>query len=145
MHLRGECENLSPALTTVASRLSHGAYKRDERPSEPSITDDRGRLIPPVGKTRTLLTAAQMDELVALHGEGLSIAEVSRKSSVYTKTDTAPLVRRSAPLRQGGFAPEDAPEAVRLHEGGLTLVEIGLCFGVSQQAVRRAARSVTPI
>lgn len=32
----------------------------------------------------------------------------------------------------------DTPEAVRLYEGGLTLVEVGLKFGVSQQAVRRA-------
>ncbi|GAB3922886.1 hypothetical protein GCM10011575_00030 [Microlunatus endophyticus] len=32
----------------------------------------------------------------------------------------------------------DTPEAVRLYESGLTLMEVGLQFGVSQQAVRRA-------
>ncbi|MGB4777671.1 hypothetical protein [Microbacterium sp.] len=35
------------------------------------------------------------------------------------------LVRRSIPLRQRGIAPEDAPEAVRLYESGLTLWRSG--------------------
>jgi transposase-like protein len=78
-----------------------------------------------------------VDELVALYGEGLSIAEVSRKFGIYTKT-AAHLVRRSVALRQRGLAAADTPEAVRLYESGLTLVEVGLRFGVSQQAVRRA-------
>jgi predicted DNA-binding protein (UPF0251 family) len=47
-------------------------------------------------------------------------------------------VRRSVPLRQRGVAVKDAPEAVRLCESGLTLVEAGPRFGVSQQAARRA-------
>lgn len=137
-HLRREFENFSPALKTVASRLSRGAYKRSERPLEPSITDDRGRLIRSVGKTQTFLSATQVDELVALYGEGLSIAEVSRKFGIYTRTAAAHLVRRSVPLRQRGLAAADTPEAVRLYESGLTLMEVGLQFGVSQQAVRRA-------
>ncbi|CAM2819091.1 hypothetical protein [Skermania piniformis] len=138
VHLRREFENPSPALKTVVSRLSRGSYKRSERPSEPSITDDRGRLVHSVGKTQTFLSAAQVDELVALYGDGLSIAEVSRKFGIYTRTAAAHLVRRSVPLRQRGLAAADTPEAVRLYEGGLTLVEVGLKFGVSQQAVRRA-------
>ncbi len=75
---------------------------------------------------------------MALYGEGLSIAEVSRKFSIYTRTAAAHLVRRSVPLRQRGLAATDTPEAVRLYESGLTLVEVGLRFGASQQAVRRA-------
>lgn len=138
VHLRREFENFSPALKTVASRLSRGAYKRSERPLEPSITDDRGRIVRSVGKTQTFLSPAQVDELVALYGEGLSIAELSRKFGIYTRTAAAHLVRRSVPLRQRGLAPEHTPEAVQLYESGLPLVEVGLRFGVSQQAVRRA-------
>jgi len=138
VHLRREFENPSPALKTVVSRLSRGSYKRSERPSEPSITDGRGRLVHSVGETQTFLNPAQVDELVALYGEGLSIAEVSRKFGIYTRTAAAHLVRRSVSLRQRGLAAADTPEAVRLYEGGLTLVEVGLKFGVSQQAVRRA-------
>lgn len=127
-------------MKIVASRLSRGIYKRSERPLEPSITDDRGRLIRSVGKTQTFLTAEQVDDLVMLYGEGLSIAELSRKFGIYTRTAAAHLVRRSVPLRQRGLAAEDTPEAVRLYESGLTLVEVGLHFGVSQQALRRAVR-----
>lgn len=138
MHLRREFENPAPALRTVVSRLSRGAYKRSERSSEPSVTDCRGRVVRAVGKTQTFLSAAQVDELVALYGEGLSIAEVSRRFGIYTRTAAAHLVRRSVPLRQLGLAEVDTPEAVRLYENGLTLGEVGLRFGVSQQAVRRA-------
>jgi DNA-directed RNA polymerase specialized sigma24 family protein len=138
VHLRREFENPFPALKTVVSRLSRGSYKRSERPSEPSITDDRGRLVRSVGKTQTFLSPAQVDELVGLYCEGMSIAELSRRFGIYTRTATAHLVRRSVPLRQRGIAPEDTPEAVRLYESGLTLMEVGLRLGVSQGTARRA-------
>ncbi len=138
VHLRREFENLSPALKTVASRLSRGTYKRSERPSEPSIRDDRGRLVRSVGMTQTFLSPAQVVELVALYGEGLSVAELGRKFGIYSRTAAAHLVRRSVPMRQRGLAIADVPEAVELYESGLTLVEVGLRFGVSQGAVRRA-------
>jgi hypothetical protein len=57
-----------------------------------------------------------VDELVALYGKGLSIAELSRKFGIYARTVAAHLVRRSVPLRQRGLAAEDTPEAVRLYE-----------------------------
>ena len=75
---------------------------------------------------------------MGLYRGGMSIAELSREFGIYTRTAAAHLVRRSVPLRQRGIVPEDAPEAARLYESGLTLVEVGLRFSVSQQAVRRA-------
>jgi len=137
VHLSREFENPSPALRTVASRLSRGSYKRSERPSEPSVRDDRGRLVRAVGKTQTFLNPVEVDELVALYGEGLSVAELARKFGIYSRTAAAHLVRRSVPLRQRGIAPEDAPEAVRLYKSGLTLMEVGLRLGVSQGTARR--------
>jgi hypothetical protein len=80
------------------------------------------------------LSPAQVDELVGLYREGMSIAELSRKFGIYTRTAAAHLVRRSVPLRQRGIA----PEAVRLYESGLTLMEVGLRLGVSQGTARRA-------
>lgn len=88
--------------------------------------------------TQTFLSRAQVDELVALYHDGLSVAKLGRRFGIHRRTAAAHLVRRSVPLRQRGLATGDAPEAVRLYESGLTLVEVGLCFGVSQQAVRRA-------
>lgn len=131
-------ENLSPSLKTVVSRLSRGMYKRSERPSEPSITDARGRVVRSVGMTQTFLSPAQVDELVALYRGGLSIAEVARRFGIYSRTAAAHLVQRSVPLRQRGLTAEDVPEAIRLYESGLTLMEVGLRFGVSQGIARRA-------
>lgn len=51
---------------------------------------------------------------------------------------TAHLVRRSVPSQQRGLAKRDVPEAVRLYESGLTLMEVGQQFGVSEKAVRSA-------
>ncbi len=51
-------------------------------------------------KSCSLLRAAQADELVALYGEGLSIAELSRKFPIYTGAAATRLVRCSVPLRQ---------------------------------------------
>lgn len=74
------------------------------RPSEPSITDDdRGRLIRSVGKTQTFLTTAQVDdELVVLYGAALSIAQLSQKLGIHTRTTDAHLLRRLVSLRQLG-------------------------------------------
>lgn len=78
-----------------------------------------------------------MDELVALYGEGVSIAGLGRKFGIHSRTAAAHLVRRSVSLRQRGLAMTDVPKAVELYENGITLVEIGLHFGVSQGSVRR--------
>ena len=136
--LRREFENPGPALKTVASRLSRGAYERSERPSEPSVTDSRGRVVRSVGKTQTSLSAAEVDELVALYEQGMTLAQLGERFGVYHRTVAAHLVRRSVPMRVRGLAEEHTCEAVRLYEGGMTLMEVGLHFGVSQGAVKRA-------
>ena len=82
MDLRREFENPCPALKVVASRRSRGIYRRDRRPLEPSVVDERGRMVRAVGMTQTFLSSAQVDELVALGRKrgllsrfGLSLAE----------------------------------------------------------------------
>ncbi|MGB2949574.1 MAG: hypothetical protein WBB62_14605 [Rhodococcus sp. (in: high G+C Gram-positive bacteria)] len=84
---------------------------------------------------QTLLSPAQVDELVALYEPGATLGE---RFSVHRRTAAAHLVRRSVPIRRRGLDECHLPEAVELYAGGLTLMEVGLRFGVSQQAVRRA-------
>lgn len=118
--------------------MSRGAYKRSERPSEPSVTDSRGRVVRSVGKTQTFLSIAEVDELVALYEQGMTLVQLGERFGVYHRTVAAHLVRRSVPMRVRGLAEEHTSEAVRLYEGGMTLMEVGLHFGVSQGAVKRA-------
>lgn len=60
--LRREFENPCPALKTVASRRSRGVYRRNRRPLEPSVVDERGRMVRAVGMTQTFLSPGQVDE-----------------------------------------------------------------------------------
>lgn len=122
----------------MASRLSHGVYRRSERPLEPSITDDRGRLVRSVGKTQTFLSATQIDELVDLYERGLTLPELSERFGIYYRTAAAHLTWRSVPRRPRGLTEEQTLEAVRLYQSGMTLAMVGLHFAVSQQAVRYA-------
>jgi len=87
---------------------------------------------------QTFLSPAQVDELVALYREGLTLAELGERFDIHRRTAAAHLVRRSVPLRQRGLPVAHATVAARLYESGLTLLEIGMRFGVSQQAARRA-------
>lgn len=138
MDLRREFENPCPALRTVSSRRSRGVYQRDRRPLEPSVVDERGRMVRAVGMTQTFLRPAQVDELVALYQEGATLVELGERFSVHRRTVAAHLVRRSIPVRRRGLDECNLAEAVELYAGGLSLMEVGLRFGVSQQAVRRA-------
>ncbi len=88
--------------------------------------------------TQTFLSAAQVDELVVLYREGLSLAELGRRFGIHSRTVRAHLVRRSVALRPRGLNTGDVPEAVRLYQGGMTLMEVGLMLGVSDKAVRSA-------
>lgn len=64
--------------------------------------------------------------------------ELGERFSVHRRTVAAHLVRRSIPVRRRGLDECNLAEAVELYAGGLSLMEVGLRFGVSQQAVRRA-------
>lgn len=136
--LRREFENPCPALKTVASRRFRGVYRRDRRPLEPSVLDERGRMVRAVGMTQTFLSPAQVDELVALYEAGATLVELSERFSVHRRTAAAHLVRRSVPIRRRGLDGRHLAEAVELYVEGLTLMEVGQRFGVSQQTVRRA-------
>lgn len=138
MDLRREFENPCPALKTVASRRSRGIYRRDRRPLEPSVVDERGRMVRAVGMTQTFLSPAQVDELVASYESGATLVELGERFSIHRRTAAAHLARRSVPVRRRGLDERHIAEAVELYSGGLTLMEVGLRFGVSQQTVGRA-------
>jgi len=74
---------------------------------------------------------------VALYGEGMSIAEFSRKFGLHQEGRRALRPPFSAPTSAGALSGRHA-RAERLYEIGLTRVKVGLRFGVSQQAARRA-------
>lgn len=136
--LRRQFENPCQALRTVCSRWSRGVYRSTRRPSEPPIHDSRGQLVRSIGMVQTLLTDAQVAELVAAYIGGASTAHLSERFGIHRRTVVAHLVRQSVPLRRRGLAPRDVLEAVGLYEDGSSLAEIGLRFGADPGTVRRA-------
>ncbi len=64
-------------------------------------------------------------------------AELGERFGVHRRTAAAHLVRRSVRIRRRSFDESHLAKAVELHAGGLSLMEVGMRFGVSQQAVRR--------
>ena len=68
--LRREFENPCPHLKTLSLRRSRGFYNHDQRSSEPTVSDSRGRVVRSLGMAQTLLRPEQVDDLVAQYREG---------------------------------------------------------------------------
>ncbi|WP_344225291.1 hypothetical protein [Kocuria atrinae] len=98
--------------------------------------------------TQTLLSPAQVDELVVAYIAGATLVELAAQFRVHRRTAAAHLYRRGITPRTRGLDPSEAAEACRLYADGLTLMEIGLRMGVSQgvigRAVTRAGHELRP-
>lgn len=145
VHLRREFENPSHALKTVATRWRRGVYKTNRRPAEPTITDERGRVVRSIGKAQTFLSEGQIDQLVGSYRRGHSLRDLSEMFGVHHRTAAAHLVRRGEPMRDRPLTDEQVDEAEQMYASGMPLLAVGRELGVSQGKVRRAlaARGVT--
>jgi hypothetical protein len=59
----------------------------------------------------------------------MSIAELGRQFGFDHRTVAAHLALRLVPMRQRGLDVTHVPKAVRLYDGGMTLMDVGLRFG----------------
>ena len=139
--LRREFENPCPHLKTLSLRRSRGFYNHDQRSSEPTVSDSRGRVVRSLGMAQTLLRPEQVDDLVAQYREGATLVELASIFGVNRRTVAMHLTRREVTIRRGRFDPSRIHEAADLYLSGLTLVEVGVKVGVGPQAVRQALAS----
>ena len=139
--LRREFENPCPHLKTLSLRRSRGFYNHDQRSSEPTVSDSRGRMVRSLGMAQTLLRPEQVDDLVAQYREGATLVELASRFGVNRRTVAMHLTRREVTIRRGRFDPSRIHEAADLYLNGLTLVEVGVKVGVGPQAVRQALAS----
>jgi len=139
--LRREFENPCPHLKTLSLRRSRGFYNHDQRSSEPTVSDSRGRVVRSLGMAQTLLRPEQVDDLVAQYREGATLVELASVFGVNRRTVATHLTRREVTIRRGRFDPSRIHEAADLYLSGLTLVEVGMKVGSGPQAVRRALAS----
>lgn len=139
--LRREFENPCPHLKTLSLRRSRGFYNHNQRSSEPTVSDSRGRVVRSLGMAQTLLRPEQVDDLVAQYREGATLVELASVFGVNRRTVATHLARREVTIRRGRFDPSRIHEAADLYLSGLTLVEVGMKVGAGPQAVRQALAS----
>ena len=109
--LRREFENPCPHLKTLSLRRSRGLYDHDQRSSEPTVFDSRGRVVRSLEMAQTLLRPEQVDDLVAQYREGATLVELASLFGVNRRTVATHLTRREVTIRRGRFDPSRIHEA----------------------------------
>lgn len=128
-------------MKAVESRVRSRSFGdvRDRR-ELPSGGSD-GQVIREIGTAQTLLTPAQIEELVERHRGGEGVVALATSYGVHRSTVTAHLDRRGA-RRRLGLADEQVQRASRLYLRGFTLDEIAAELSTSQRTVGRAVASL---
>ncbi|MDN6521776.1 hypothetical protein [Bifidobacterium crudilactis] len=130
--------NLAPRLKSLATRRKRGVYGTSQRADVPQIRDNRGQVVRQVGTPQTFLTPSEVTRLVEDYQGGAGVARLAEAYGIHRSTVCAHLNRRGVVRRVPGLGAEEAAEAARLHEQGLSLRAIARTMGVCRKAVRRA-------
>lgn len=133
--------NLAPRLKSLVARRKRGVYGTSQRADVPLIRDNRGQVIRKVGTSQTFLTPSEVSRLVKDYKDGTGVARLAEAYGIHRSTVSAHLNRRGVIRRVPGLGAEEAAEAVRLHEQGLSLRAIARAMGVGRRHVTQAVRS----
>ena len=87
-----------------------------KRPSEPCVADSRSQAVRSLGMTRTVLTDAEVDELVAAYEAVATLRGLAKQFHIHRLTAAAHLARRGVPVRRAGLGSVQAREAARLYQ-----------------------------
>ena len=133
--------NPPKSMKAVESRVGWRSFAgaRDRRGVAATRTD--GVVVRDIGTAQTLLTPAQVEDLVERHRGGEGVVALAKSYGVHRSTVTAHLDRRGA-RRHLGLTDEQVQRAGRLYLRGLTLDEIAAELGTSQRTVGRAVASL---
>ncbi len=137
----GGFSNPPKSIIAVESRVGWRSFGgvTDRREGRGTGTDRV--VVREIGTAQTLLTPAQVDELVERHVAGESVGGLAKAHGIHRATVTAHLGRRGA-RRRLGLTDEQVRRADRLYQRGMTLDEIATELGTSQRTVGRAIASL---
>ena len=104
----------------------------------PQIRDNRGQVVRQVGTPQTFLTSSEVTRLVDDYHLGAGVSHLAEVYGIHRSTVSAHLNRRGVARRPPGLGADEAAEAVRLHEQGLSLRTIARVMGVGRRSVTQA-------
>ena len=136
-----EFSNLPKAVKSVESRMGWRSFGGVTDRHEARATRTDGVVVREIGTTQTLLTPAEVDQLVERHQAGEGVVTLAQAYGVHRSTVTAHLDRRGA-RRRLGLTDEQVERAGRLYQRGMTLDEVAAELGTSQRTVGRAVASL---
>lgn len=108
------------------------------------IRDDRGQVVRKIGTPQTFLTPSEVTRLVEDYQDGAGVALLAEAYGIHRSTVCAHLNRRGVVRGVPGLGAEEAAEAVRLHEQGLSLRAIARTMGVGRKPVMQAVEGAKP-
>lgn len=85
---------------------------------------------------QTFLTASEVDCLVDDYRSGASVNELAERYGVHRATVSAHLTRRGVSRRRPGLGVDEAAEAVRLYQDGVSVRAISRSMGIGRKAIR---------
>lgn len=102
------------------------------------ICDTRGQVVRRAGTPQTSLTPPELASLIEDYRSGAGTPRLAEAYGIHRSTVSAHLTRRGVARRPPGLGTDEAAEAVRLHEQGLSLRAIARVMGVGRRPVTQA-------
>ena len=133
--------NLPKSMKAVESRVGWRSFGGSSGRRQARATRTDGLVVREIGTAQTLLTPAQVDEMVERHKAGEGVVALAKAYGVHRATVTDHLNRRGA-RRHLGLTEDQLQRAGRLYQRGLTLDEIAAELDSSQRTVGRAVASL---
>ena len=115
-------------------------YGTSQRADTPLIRDDRSQVVRQVATPQTFLTPSEVTRLVEDYQGGMGVARLAATYGIHRSTVSAHLNRCGVVRRAPGLGAEEAAEAARLYEQGLSLRAIAKVMGVGRRHVTQAVR-----
>ena len=125
-------------MKPLIKRWQRGTYNTSRRSETARIYDERGQVVHKLGNPQTFLSPSKVVQVVKEYQGGSNVGTLAEELGVHRSTISRCLNREGICRRPPGLGVDEAAEAVRLHQNGMSLREIAKVMGVGRKLVTRA-------
>lgn len=138
MDLRGQSSNPGAPTKSLVKRVLRAPRGRSDGLQPSARSDSRGAIRIKVNETPTRLRPERVAQLLADRDAGFTLKHLASKYGIARQTVIDHCKRAGRARQVRPLDADEAREAARLYESGLSLVEVGKRFGVGRGAVKTA-------